>query len=79
MYKRTITENLIKWSRKRNRKPLILRGARQTGKTTLINDFSKYFDHYLYFNLENIKEKELFDNELPFDDYLASLFLYKNV
>lgn len=79
VYKRKITENLFQWSKKSNRKPLILRGARQTGKTTLINDFSKNFDHYLYFNLENIKEKELFDRQLPFEDYLSSIFLYKNI
>lgn len=79
MFKRKLTDNLILWSKKTGRKPLIIRGARQTGKTTLINSFSVNFEHYLYFNLENIEEKELFDRQLPFEDYVASIFLYKNV
>lgn len=52
MYKREVLTNLRNWSKKKNRKPLVLRGARQVGKTTLINDFGKEFDHYLYLNLE---------------------------
>lgn len=72
-------EELDKWSQKTTRKPLILRGARQTGKTTVINEFSKKFDNYLYFNLENIEEKKLLGKEIPFNDYVSSLFLYQNI
>ncbi len=79
MFQRKILEELDKWSQKTVRKPLILRGARQTGKTTAINEFSKRFNHYLYFNLENIEEKILLEKEIPFDDYIASLFLYQNI
>ncbi|MBN1411826.1 MAG: ATP-binding protein [Spirochaetales bacterium] len=79
MFKRKLTDNLTEWAGKSNRKPLILRGARQTGKTTLINDFARNFDQYLYFNLENVSEKQLFDRDLPFEDYLSSIFLYKNL
>ena len=41
MYKREITSELEKWLIRPNRKPLILRGARQVDKTTLVNQFSK--------------------------------------
>ncbi len=78
MFKRKITEYLQSWSEKKNRKPLILRGARQTGKTTVIHEFANNFDHYLYFNLEHSNEKELFEKKLPFDDFVASIFLFKN-
>jgi predicted AAA+ superfamily ATPase len=36
--------------RRSNRKPLVLRGARQVGKTTVIDTFGKEFNNYLYFN-----------------------------
>ena len=46
MLYRSIIEELNEWAASRNRKPLILRGARQVGKTTAINQFSKNFDIY---------------------------------
>ncbi|MBM3705402.1 MAG: ATP-binding protein [Actinobacteria bacterium] len=39
--KRNISENLRNWFKKTDRKPVVLRGARQVGKTWLIRDFSK--------------------------------------
>ncbi|MEI6049612.1 MAG: AAA family ATPase [Bacteroidota bacterium] len=43
--KRFITEKLVEWKNQANRKPLILRGARQVGKTWIVNDFGKnYFN-----------------------------------
>jgi len=42
---RVITQNLLQWKEKSNRKPLILRGARQTGKSWTITTFGKdYFE-----------------------------------
>jgi predicted AAA+ superfamily ATPase len=41
-----------KWEAKQGRKPLILRGARLVGKTTVVHTFGKKFDNYLYVNLE---------------------------
>ena len=52
MFKRKALILLDEWSKRDNRKPLILREARQVGKTTLINIFAKSFDNYLYINLE---------------------------
>lgn len=60
---RFITEELIKWKNSKDRKPLILKGARQVGKTYILKDFgSKYYDNVAYFNFDH-------------DDGLASLFL----
>ena len=41
--KRFITDKLIEWKNRPNRKPLILRGARQIGKTWIVNDFGKNY------------------------------------
>ena len=41
MIYRQLIEDLEKWSQRPNRKPLVLRGARQVGKTTLIDEFGK--------------------------------------
>lgn len=60
--KRFITEKLIKWKESKNRKPLILRGARQVGKTFILKEFGeKYYDSVAYFNFDH-------------DDGLSSLF-----
>ena len=41
MFNRKISIFLEQWKDKQERKPLILRGARQVGKTTVVNEFSK--------------------------------------
>lgn len=51
--KRNTLEQLIKWKLDPERKPLIIRGARQVGKTWLMLEFgSKYYDQYVYLNFE---------------------------
>ena len=40
---RVLIDELHKWKNKSDRKPLILRGARQVGKTWLLKDFGKKF------------------------------------
>ena len=45
---RTALQDLIKWKKSKNRKPLILRGARQVGKTTLVNQFSAEYSQYIH-------------------------------
>lgn len=51
--KRNIENYLVAWKDSPKRKPLILRGARQVGKTFIINAFGKtHFEHYLSVNLE---------------------------
>jgi predicted AAA+ superfamily ATPase len=52
MFFRQIEVELEKWAAKQGRKPLILRGARQVGKATVVNKFGEKFDNYLYINLE---------------------------
>jgi len=61
MIKRNIINDLQKWRTDRNRKPLVLRGARQVGKTTLVNEFGKQFDIFLNLNLEEPEHIQLFE------------------
>ena len=61
--KRFITEKLIEWKNSRNRKPLILKGARQVGKTYILKEFGdNNYDNVAYFNFDH-------------DDGLSELFL----
>ena len=79
MFYRCIIDELKEWSDKRDRKPLILRGARQVGKTTAVNIFSKNFENYIYLNLELKKDSELFDNDLKVKDLLQLISLSKKI
>ncbi len=52
--KRLLLNNLIEWKDKKHRKPLILWGARQVGKTWLMKEFgSSFFDNYVYISFYN--------------------------
>ena len=76
MFKREILVELGKWRKKQFRKPLVIRGARQVGKTTAINMFSEQFDQYIYLNLEKEEEKQLFEQNYPFHDLITNLFIF---
>ncbi len=51
-FKRQVYSELQAWRTRLDRKPLIIRGARQVGKTTLVNDFAQNYAHYMVLNLE---------------------------
>lgn len=74
MFRRIALENLREWALKAERKPLVLRGARQVGKTTLVEMFAADFDHYIYLNLEEKDNAELFATDSTFDDLLVGIF-----
>jgi predicted AAA+ superfamily ATPase len=66
MYRKLI-QQLIKWKQDKDRKPLILEGARQTGKTYLLKHFGKeHYENIAYINMENAPEKlvELFEGSI---------------
>lgn len=74
MFERQIMTHLRQWKGKSNHKPLVLRGARQVGKTTVIDAFGKDFDNYLYFNLDEDGDRALFERNISLDDLIDSLF-----
>ena len=50
--KRDFYKKLLKWKASDVRKPLVLRGARQVGKTYLLTEFTKEYDNYVYVNFD---------------------------
>ena len=51
---RKIMQNLVKWKNKAKRKPLIMQGARQVGKTWILKHFGeKHFKRVAYINFDN--------------------------
>ena len=56
-----------------------MRGARQVGKTTLVELFAKEFDVYIYLNLEVKEDAALFAADYSFEDLLAGIFFRANV
>jgi predicted AAA+ superfamily ATPase len=48
MFKRALLKELEKWRQNTPRKPLVIRGARQVGKTTLVNQFAAQYEQYIY-------------------------------
>lgn len=79
MFKRTAIEHLREWARKKNRKPLIIRGARQVGKTSLINEFGKEFDLYISLNLDKEADLNFFSRETPVNQVIESILISKRL
>lgn len=77
MYRFAI-ENLYKWKKNKNRKPLIIEGARQVGKTWLMKEFGKRaYANTVYLNFDsNSRMAELFAADLNTDRLILGLELY---
>jgi len=50
--RRAISSRLQEWKKEKNRKVLLLRGARQVGKTFIVRELGKDFTNYLEVNFE---------------------------
>ena len=79
MFYRSIDIELLKWSKNNNRKPLVLRGARQVGKTTAIHQFAKNFKQYIYLNLELPADRKPFETIGDINSLVQALFLARNL
>lgn len=73
--KRKELENLITWKSSNNRKPLIIQGARQVGKTWLMKEFgARHYKQYAYVNFEsNAALKNLFASDYDIDRILTAI------
>ena len=70
MFDRNILKYLKQWKDKLDRKPLVLRGGRQVGKTSAVLMFGeKYFTHVLHINLENVEHSRLFKGNISLDEF----------
>lgn len=52
-YKRNIDDKLLEWKESPRRKPLLIRGARQVGKSTAVRHLGKRFKYFVEVNLES--------------------------
>lgn len=77
MFNRNISILLDKWKMSSDRKPLIIRGARQTGKTATVEMFSKSFSNYIYLNLERSSDKQLFEKNDDLEEIITTIELAK--
>ena len=75
---RSAMEQLNKWKQKTNKKPLIIRGARQVGKTWLMKEFGKTaYEKTVYINFDNNPQmKELFSLDMRIDRIIMGIELY---
>ena len=75
---RDALQKLIQWKNSRGRKPLIIKGARQTGKTWLMKEFGRlYYKDTIYINFENEQRfRSLFQNDFNVSRIISTLQLY---
>jgi len=74
---RFILKDLIKWKNAKYRKPLILKGVRQVGKTWILKEFGRlYYEHTAYFNFdENPEHRQFFEATKDIDRILQNLMM----
>lgn len=77
---RDALEYLMKWKESKFRKPLIIKGARQVGKTWLMRNFGEnYYSSVAYINFENNdRMKQLFDQDYDIDRLIFGLQIESN-
>ena len=80
MYRNQI-EKLIEWRKSKNKKPLIIRGARQVGKTWLMKEFGeKYYKYFAYINFDrNTRMEQLFSGDMNIERIIQGLKLESGV
>ncbi len=79
IFKRTIEKDLNDWKNSTSRKPLIIRGARQVGKTTLIKLFAKTYKNQIILNLEKKIDAAFFEKYDDVKTIIEALFLSNNI
>lgn len=77
MFDRMIEKDLVRWKMNPYRKPLILRGARQVGKTSVIRKFGlENFSNVIEVNLEKRDHLQLFDQAMSVEDFIKRINLF---
>ena len=65
-FKRDLLEKLMLWKKSTNRKPLVIEGARQVGKTWLMKEFGRTcFEQFTYINFEELNLQDVFAEKNP--------------
>ena len=76
MIQRALLQQLREWKNSEDRKPLILRGARQVGKSTLVEMFSKEFDVFLHLNLDEEADRMIFDKNKNIEPLIDAIYVH---
>ena len=73
--KRTLYEELLRWKKNPYRKPLVLLGARQVGKTYLVTEFAESeFDDCIILNCDKDQRiREIFERDLQADRIISDI------
>ncbi len=79
IYYRKLYSYLLKWKDSRNHKPLVIRGARQVGKSTLVQEFGKEFRFSIILNLEKPQDKNLFERLDNATDIINAIFISRGI
>ncbi|MCK9362886.1 MAG: ATP-binding protein [Syntrophales bacterium] len=74
---RLILNDLLKWKDSKHRKPLILKGVRQVGKTWILKEFGRrFYNNIAYFNFDEHEEyKQFFEKTKDVDRILQNLVM----
>jgi predicted AAA+ superfamily ATPase len=78
-FKRRIYKELQEWKSKSGRKPLIVRGARQVGKSTIIKQFAKEYSNSILLNLEKPNDRRFFEEFDDVSTIVDALFFKYNI
>lgn len=79
MFEREINKIFLEWKNRKKRKPLVIRGARQVGKTSAVNLFAGgFFKSYIYINLEQEDNLALFSRINPVHELVQAIQLKFN-
>lgn len=79
MFYRNILKELEKWKQRPDWRPLIIRGARQTGKTSVVNMFSNQFSNFISLNLERGSDCVLFEKSADISDVIRAIEVARGV
>ena len=77
MIRRKAYQFLTEWKNSKTRKPLVIRGARQVGKTTLVKEFAKEYDVFLDLNLEKSADRKLFEDYGNVHELITAIYFHK--
>ena len=77
MYKRKIEEKLLAWKNTANHKPLVIKGVRQCGKTSSVQEFAqKNYERVIYLNFHEKKSyKAFFNGDLDVETITTNIAL----
>ncbi len=78
IFRRKIYQQLLDWKNSGRRKPLVLRGARQVGKSTVVREFAREYNAFIELNLERKQDLNLFELD-DVKTILESILVRENI